>query len=78
MSDSKSQTKSAKNALMHDSVEAPRFISTTKAAKQLDVSPNLLRKLIYDGHIKAIQVGRLIRVDAASLDEFIARNTLDV
>ncbi|POX86073.1 hypothetical protein C3477_23255 [Mycobacterium kansasii] len=60
---------------MQDGARAPRFISTTKVAKQLDISPNLLRRLIYDGQLKAIQVGRLIRVDAASLDEFIAQNT---
>jgi hypothetical protein len=30
--------------------------------------------LIYDGQIKAIQIGRLIRVDSASLEEFIAQN----
>lgn len=53
-----------------------QFISTAKAAERLDISPNMLRSLIYDGKIKAIQIGRLIRVDTASLDEFIAQNTL--
>lgn len=68
MASPKSQAKPATNS---------QFLSTVKAAERLDISPNLLRKLIYDGQIKAIQIGRLIRVDSASLDEFIARNQFD-
>lgn len=73
MASPKSQAKSAANSNVGNT-RVSQFISTVKAAEILDISPNLLRKLIYDGQIKAIQIGRLIRVDSASLEEFIAQN----
>ncbi|WP_347133119.1 helix-turn-helix domain-containing protein [Mycobacterium sp. DL] len=47
-----------------------KLVSTTKAAHQLNVSPNTVRTFIAEGKIKGYQVGRLIKVDQAEVDNF--------
>jgi excisionase family DNA binding protein len=49
-----------------------QFISTTKAAARLDVSPNTIRNFIVEGRLKGHRVGRLINLDAAEVDAFAA------
>lgn len=51
-------------------MSARQFISTTKAAERLNVSPNTVRSFIADGKLKGYKVGRLIKVDTAEVDSF--------
>jgi excisionase family DNA binding protein len=42
-------------------------------ADRLGVHPETIRRLIHDGRLQAVRVGRVLRVDAAEVDGFIAR-----
>ena len=57
-----SETKLAKPA---------KLISTAAAAKRLGVHPNTIRSFIADKKLKGYNVGRLIRLDAAEVEDFI-------
>ncbi|WP_155770639.1 helix-turn-helix domain-containing protein [Mycobacterium asiaticum] len=50
-----------------------QLISTAKAATLLNVSPNTVRSFIANGKLKGYRVGRLIKVDAAEIENFIDR-----
>lgn len=52
---------------------ARELISTTKAAKLLNVSPNTVRTFIADGRFKAYKVGRLIKLDANEIEAYLDR-----
>ncbi len=52
-----------------------QLISTTKAAKILNVSPNTIRKFIADGSLTGYTVGRLVKLDATEIDTFIERHS---
>jgi excisionase family DNA binding protein len=42
-------------------------------ADQLGVHPETIRRLIHDGRLDAVRVGRVLRVAGSSLDGFLAR-----
>jgi excisionase family DNA binding protein len=44
-----------------------------EVAGQLGVHPETIRRLIHDGRLDAVRVGRVLRVHAAALDGFLAR-----
>jgi excisionase family DNA binding protein len=46
--------------------------SVREVAGQLGVHPETIRRLIHDGRLDAVRVGRVLRVDAASLQGFLA------
>lgn len=50
-----------------------QLISTTRAAVQLNVSPNTVRALIAQGRFKGYKVGRLVKVDAAEIETYLDR-----
>jgi excisionase family DNA binding protein len=52
---------------------ARQLISTTKAAEQLNVSPNTVRQFIADRKFKGYKVGRLVKVDAAEIEAYLDR-----
>jgi excisionase family DNA binding protein len=47
------------------------LISTAAAAKRLGVHPNTIRGFIANKQLKGYNVGRLIRLDAAEVEDFI-------
>jgi excisionase family DNA binding protein len=48
-----------------------------RVAKALDCSRPMVYKLIYDGKIKAVRIGkRGIRISEASLNRFLEENTI--
>jgi excisionase family DNA binding protein len=47
------------------------LISTTRAATRLGVTPNTIRKFIMAGKLKGYQVGRLVKLDANDVENFI-------
>jgi excisionase family DNA binding protein len=44
-----------------------------EVADQLGVHPETIRRLIHDGRLDAVRVGRVLRVHRAALDSFLAR-----
>ena len=47
--------------------------SVRQVAAQLGVHPETVRRLIHDGRLDAVRVGRVLRIDASELDGFLAR-----
>jgi excisionase family DNA binding protein len=50
-----------------------KLIDVNTVASVLDCCPATVRKLIRDGHIRSIKVGRQLRIDPADLEAFINR-----
>jgi len=48
-----------------------QLISTKQAAQRLGVSPNTIRSLIACGNLKGYRVGRLVKLDADAVEDFI-------
>jgi excisionase family DNA binding protein len=59
-------------AAVDPSIPAALF-SVREVADRLGVHPETIRRLIHDGRLEAIRVGRVLRVEAPSLDGFLAR-----
>ena len=47
--------------------------SVRQVADHLGVHPETIRRLIHDGRLEAIRIGRVLRIQAAELDRFLAR-----
>jgi excisionase family DNA binding protein len=47
--------------------------SVRQVADQLGVHPETVRRLIHEGRLDAIRVGRVLRVHGAELEGFLAR-----
>jgi excisionase family DNA binding protein len=52
------------------------FYSVREVAHQLGVHPETIRRLIHDGRLRAVRVGRVLRVDPAAVEGFLARQTV--
>jgi excisionase family DNA binding protein len=44
-----------------------------EVADQLGVHPETIRRLIHDGRLDAVRVGRVLRVHREAVDSFLAR-----
>jgi excisionase family DNA binding protein len=53
--------------------EPESLVSVRDVAQQLGVHPETIRRLIHDGRLDAVRVGRVLRVHRAALDGFLAR-----
>ena len=49
----------------------PKVISLTEAGNLYDVQPETILKLAQDGKFKAFRLGKLWRVDRASLERYL-------
>ena len=47
--------------------------SVKEVAGQLGVHPETIRRLIHDGRLDAVRIGRVLRVDGGAVDQFLAR-----
>ena len=47
--------------------------SVRQVADQLGVHPETVRRLIHDGRLDAVRIGRVLRVHSAALEGFLAR-----
>lgn len=47
--------------------------SVRQVADQLGVHPETVRRLIHDGRLDAVRIGRVLRIHASELDGFLAR-----
>lgn len=51
--------------------EATRWLGTTEAAERLGVVPRTLYRMIDEGAIPAYKMGRVIRLRAGDLDDYL-------
>jgi excisionase family DNA binding protein len=49
------------------------LVSVREVASELGVHPETVRRLIHDGRLDAVRVGRVLRVHRAAVDGFLAR-----
>ena len=49
------------------------LVSVREVADQLGVHPETIRRLIHDGRLDAVRVGRVLRVHRDAVDGFLAR-----
>ena len=49
------------------------LVSVRDVADQLGVHPETIRRLIHDGRLDAVRVGRVLRVHREAVDSFLAR-----
>jgi excisionase family DNA binding protein len=49
------------------------LVSVRDVADQLGVHPETIRRLIHDGRLDAVRVGRVLRVHREAVDGFLAR-----
>jgi excisionase family DNA binding protein len=47
--------------------------SVRQVADQLGVHPETVRRLIHDGRLEAVRIGRVLRIDGTALEGFLAR-----
>jgi excisionase family DNA binding protein len=47
--------------------------SVRQVADQLGVHPETVRRLIHDGRLEAVRIGRVLRIHGSELDGFLAR-----
>jgi len=53
--------------------ERAGLVSVREVAGQLGVHPETVRRLIHDGRLDAVRVGRVLRVHRVAVDRFLAR-----
>ena len=60
------------------SVEPEResLYSVREVASQLGVHPETIRRLIHDGRLDAVRVGRVLRVHKRAVDSFLVRQRI--
>jgi excisionase family DNA binding protein len=49
------------------------LVSVREVADQLGVHPETIRRLIHDGRLDAVRIGRVLRVHREAVDSFLAR-----
>ena len=52
----------------------PRLLSITAVALRLDVSEKTVRRLVHDGRLASLRIGRQIRISEMDLADFLARS----
>ena len=52
--------------------EPDGFVSVREVAAQLGVHPETIRRLIHDGRLDAVRIGRVLRVHREAVDRFLA------
>ena len=50
--------------------------SVREVAGQLGVHPETIRRLIHDGRLDAVRVGRVLRVHSHAVESFLARQRI--
>ena len=58
---------------MSREAEISTLYSVRQAAERLGVHPETIRRLIHDGRLEAVRVGRVLRVDGDALAGFVSR-----
>jgi excisionase family DNA binding protein len=59
--------------LADSSTNGGGLYSVRQVADQLGVHPETVRRLIHDGRIEAVRIGRVLRINAGELERFLTR-----
>jgi excisionase family DNA binding protein len=57
-------------------VDTKSLYSVRQVADRLGVHPETVRRLIHDGRLEAVRVGRVLRVDGTAFAGFVARQRI--
>jgi excisionase family DNA binding protein len=57
-------------------VDTTGLYSVRQVADRLGVHPETVRRLIHDGRLDAVRVGRVLRVDGSAFAGFVARQRI--
>jgi excisionase family DNA binding protein len=57
-------------------VDTASLYSVRQVADRLGVHPETVRRLIHDGRLEAVRVGRVLRVDGLAFAGFVARQRI--
>jgi excisionase family DNA binding protein len=57
-------------------VDTTSLYSVRQVADRLGVHPETVRRLIHDGRLDAVRVGRVLRVDGSAFAGFVARQRI--
>ena len=57
-------------------LERHRLYSVREVAAKLGVHPETIRRLIHDGRLDAVRVGRVLRVDPEAVRTFVERQRI--
>ena len=55
-----------------DGGDPAELVSVREVADQFGVHPETIRRLIHDGRLDAVRVGRVLRVHREAVDRFLA------
>ena len=53
--------------------EIPRLHTVRDVADRIGVHPETIRRLIHEGRLRGVRVGRALRVDDESVEELVAQ-----
>jgi excisionase family DNA binding protein len=59
-----------------ESDQSESLYSVRQVADRLGVHPETIRRLIHDGRLDAVRVGRVLRVDGGALARFVERQRI--
>jgi excisionase family DNA binding protein len=57
-------------------VDTTSLYTVREVADRLGVHPETVRRLIHDGRLDAVRVGRVLRVDGSAFAGFVARQRI--
>lgn len=57
-------------------VDTTSLYSVRQVADRLGVHPETVRRLIHDGRLEAVRVGRVLRVDGMAFAGFVSRQRI--
>lgn len=57
--------------------DAGRLLTVNEAAERMGLSARTLRRLVQQRRIRHLRIGRLIRISAWDVDDFVANSTVD-
>lgn len=65
------------NGLGLSFADAGRLLTVSEAAERMGLSARTLRRLVQQRRIRHLRIGRLIRISAWDVDDFVTNSTVD-